>query len=152
MAVLPINWLGAALMILALALFVLEAKFTSHGILGISGAAAMVLGALLLVESPMPEMRIRLSTALAVAIPFAAITMFLVSLVVRARENKVISGAEGMIGEIGVALAALDPQGKVFVHGEYWDAVASAPVAAGERVEVTAIEHLKLKVRPTSGD
>jgi membrane-bound serine protease (ClpP class) len=151
LAVLPINWLGAALMILALALFVLEAKITSHGVLGISGAAAMVLGAMLLVDSPMPEMRIQLSTALALAIPFAAITMFLVSLVVRARENKVISGAEGMIGEIGVALIPLDPQGKVFVHGEYWDAVSMAPVAAGERVEVTAIENLKLKVRPASG-
>jgi membrane-bound serine protease (ClpP class) len=151
LAVLPINWLGAALMILALALFVLEAKITSHGVLGVSGAVAMVLGAMLLVDSPMPEMRIQLSTALALALPFAAITMFLVSLVVRARENKVISGAEGMIGEVGVALVPLDPQGKVFVHGEYWDAVASAPVAAGERVEVTAIEHLKLKVRPASG-
>jgi membrane-bound serine protease (ClpP class) len=151
LAVLPINWLGAALMILALALFVLEAKITSHGVLGVSGAAAMVLGAMLLVDSPMPEMRIQLSTALALAIPFAAITMFLVSLVVRARENKVISGAEGMIGEVGVALVPLEPVGKVFVHGEYWDAVSSEPVAAGQPVEVTAIEHLKLKVRPKSG-
>jgi membrane-bound serine protease (ClpP class) len=151
LAVLPINWLGAALMILALALFVLEAKITSHGVLGVSGAVAMVLGAMLLVDSPMPEMRIQLSTALALAIPFAAITMFLVSLVVRARENKVISGAEGMIGEVGVALIPLEPVGKVFVHGEYWDAVSSEPVAAGQRVEVTAIDHLKLKVRPTTG-
>jgi membrane-bound serine protease (ClpP class) len=151
LSVLPINWLGAALMILALALFVLEAKITSHGILGISGAVAMVLGAMLLVESPMPEMRIRLSTALALSLPFAAITIFLVSLVIRARENKVISGAEGMIGEVGVALAPLTPDGKVFVHGEYWDAIATAPVAAGQKVEVTAIDHLKLTVRPTSG-
>lgn len=151
LSVLPINWLGAALMILALALFVLEAKITSHGILGISGAVAMVLGAMLLVESPMPEMRIRLSTALALSLPFAAITIFLVSLVIRARENKVISGAEGMIGEVGVALAPLTPAGKVFVHGEYWDAVATAPVEAGQRVEVTAIDQLKLTVRPTSG-
>jgi membrane-bound serine protease (ClpP class) len=150
-SVLPINWLGAALMLLALALFVLEAKIASHGILGISGAVALVLGAMLLVDSPVPELRIRLSTALAVAVPFAAITIVLVSLVVKARANKVVSGAEGMIGETGVALVPLEPEGKVFVHGEYWDAVSSAPVAAGARVEVVEVDQLKLRVRPVSG-
>jgi membrane-bound serine protease (ClpP class) len=111
----------------------------------------MVLGAMLLIDSPMPELRIRLSTALGLAIPFSAITIFLVSLVIKAREHKVVSGAEGMIGEVGVALQPLAPQGKIFVHGEYWDAVSSAPVEAGARVEVTEIEQLKLKVRPVSG-
>ena len=82
LAILPINWTGVALLVLALALFVLEAKFTSHGMLGIGGTIAMVLGALLLVKGP-PQMRIHLATALAVALPFAAITMFLVSIVVK---------------------------------------------------------------------
>ena len=109
---LPINWLGAALLVLALSLFVLEAKFTSHGILGVGGAVAMVLGAVMLVDSPLPEMRIRLGTAIALALPFSLITVLLVSLVVRARRNKVVTGVEGMIGEIGVALARSRPKAR----------------------------------------
>ena len=130
---------------LAVALFVLEAKFASHGILGIGGTIAMVLGALLLVNGP-PEMRIHLSTALAVALPFAAITMFLVSIVVKARRNKVATGAEGMIGEVGVARTALEPEGQVLVRGEYWDAVAASNIPAGTRVRVKGVAGLKLQV------
>jgi membrane-bound serine protease (ClpP class) len=147
LAVLPINWLGVALLLLAGALFVLEAKFASNGILGAGGAVAMVLGAMLLVEGP-PELRIRLSTALAVSLPFATITVFLVTLVVRARANKVLTGREGMIDEIGQALTALDPAGKVFVRGEYWDAVATAPVAEGSRIRVVALDGMRLRVEP----
>ena len=147
-SVLPINWLGAALMALACTLFVLEVKFTSHGILGAGGALAMVLGAVMLIDSPAPELRIHWSTALAVTLPFSAITVFLLTIAVRARRNKVATGGEGMIGQIGEALTALEPEGKVFVHGEYWDAVAVRPVAAGARVKVTAIDRLKLTVEP----
>jgi membrane-bound serine protease (ClpP class) len=93
-------------------------------------------------------MRIHWPTAIAVTLPFSVITVFLVSLAVRARRSKVETGAEGMIGEIGKALTGLDPQGKVFVHGEYWDAVSSRPVAAGTPVRVTSMEKLKLTVEP----
>ncbi len=148
LSILPINWAGVALLVLSFALFILEAKFTSHGILGIGGTIAMVLGALLLVKGP-PEMRIHLSTALAVALPFAAITMFLVSVVLKARRNKVLTGAEGMIGEIGVARTPLAPEGQVLVHGEYWDAIAPAPVPAGAAVRVKAVTGLKLQVEKT---
>jgi membrane-bound serine protease (ClpP class) len=144
----PISWLGASLLILALTLFVLEAKYTSHGILGVGGAVAMVLGAMLLVNSPTPEMRIQLSTALALAIPFSAITIFLVSLVMQARANKVTTGSEGMIGETGVAASPLAPDGMVFVRGEYWNAVSPAPLPVGARVRVTAIDGLRLTVEP----
>jgi membrane-bound serine protease (ClpP class) len=147
-SVLPINWLGAALLILAFVLFALEAHFTSHGVLGLGGAVAMVLGAVMLINSPYPEMRIHWSTALAVALPFSLITAVLVSLVVRARRTKVVTGREGMIGETGAALTALDPVGKVFVRGEYWDAVATRPVALGAQVRVTGMERLKLTVEP----
>jgi membrane-bound serine protease (ClpP class) len=149
-SMLPINWLGASLLILALTLFVLEAKFVTHGILGVGGAIAMVLGALLLIDSPVPEMRVHLATALALAIPFAGITLLLVSLVVRARANKVITGSEAMIGETGVALAEVAPEGKVFVHGEYWDASSVTPIPAGAPVRVTGINRLKLIVEPIS--
>lgn len=149
-SVLPINWLGAGLLLLALVLFALEAKFISHGILGAGGAVAMVLGAMLLIDSPLPEMRIRFSTALALALPFSLITVLLVSLVIRARAAKVVTGAPGMIGEIAVALSELAPQGKVLVHGEYWDAVSSQPLPAGARVRVVAIDKLLLTVKPIS--
>ena len=148
LSVLPINWLGAGLLILALALFVLEAKFTSHGILGIGGAVAMVLGAVILVNGPIPEMRIRWSTAIGLALPFSAITLLLLSLVVSARRHKVETGVEGMIGATGSALTELSPEGKVLVRGEYWDAVALRPVTAGARVRITAVDKLKLTVEP----
>jgi membrane-bound serine protease (ClpP class) len=147
-SVLPINWLGAALLVLALALFVLEAKFTSHGILGAGGALAMVLGAVMLVDSPLPELRVRWSTAIALALPFSIITATLVSLVVRARRNKVVTGGEGIVGETGTALTPLAPDGQVLVRGEYWQASAPTPVKPGERVRVVAIEKLKLTVEP----
>jgi len=148
LSVLPINWVGVALLVLAVVLFILEAKFTSHGILGAGGAIAMVLGALLLVESPVPEMRIRLPVAVGLALPFALITSFLVTLVVRARVQKVTTGAAGMLDEVGVAYTRLAPSGKVFVHGELWDAVATQPLEAGAPVKVVEVRGLTLKVEP----
>jgi membrane-bound serine protease (ClpP class) len=147
-SLLPINWMGAALVLLAFILFALEAKITSHGVLGAGGAVALMLGAITLIDSPIPEMRVRWSTAIALALPFSAITFFLVTLVVRARRNKVETGPEGMIGEVGSALTELNPEGKVFVHGEYWDATSVRPVPPGTRVRVTGIERLKLTVEP----
>jgi membrane-bound serine protease (ClpP class) len=150
LSVLPINWLGAALMLLAFTLFVLEVKFTSHGILGVGGAVSLVLGAVMLIDSPTPEMRIHWATAIGLALPFSAITVFLLLLAWRARQNKVETGREGMIGQMGAAITELKPDGKVFVHGEYWDAVSSLPLPAGARVRVTAINRLKLTVEPVS--
>jgi membrane-bound serine protease (ClpP class) len=147
-SVLPLNWLGAALLLVAFGMFVLEAKFATHGILGVGGAISMVLGAVMLVDSPLPEMRVHWGTAIALALPFSAITVFLLSLAVRARRNKVETGSEGMIGETGAAVTELAPEGTIFVHGEYWDAVSSRPVAIGGRVRVTAIDKLKLTVEP----
>jgi len=112
----------------------------------------MVLGAVMLVNSPLPEMRIHWVTAIALALPFSLITMLLLSLAVRARRNKVETGKEGMIGETGTAFTALAPAGKVFVHGEYWNAVSQVPVAAGARIRVKAIDGLVLTVEPRTGD
>jgi len=147
LSILPINWVGVALLLLAVALFVLEAKYTSHGVLGIGGTLSMILGAVLLINGP-PEVRIHYSTAVSVAIPFALITMFLVSIVVQARKNKVLTGVTGMIGEEGVASTPLAPEGQVLVRGEYWNAVADAAISPGTRVRVKAVESLKLRVEP----
>jgi membrane-bound serine protease (ClpP class) len=149
-SVLPISWLGVALIGLAITLFALEAKFTAHGVLGVGGTVSMVLGAVMLIDSPWPAIRIHWVTAISLALPFAIITVMLLTLVLRARRNKVTTGSAGMIGETGTALTPVAPQGKVFIHGEYWDAVSSQPVAAGARVRVTAIERLKLTVEPVA--
>ncbi|HTM51558.1 MAG TPA: nodulation protein NfeD [Bryobacteraceae bacterium] len=150
LSVLPISLTGAALLVLAFTLFVLEAKFTSHGILGAGGAVAMVLGAVLLVDSPLPELRIRLSVAIALAVPFAIITTVLLTLVMRARANKVVTGPDGMLGEPGVAVTRLAPEGKVQVRGEYWNAVVpgGTVVAPGDKVHVVGIQGLQLAVKP----
>jgi len=147
-SVLPINWLGAALLLVAFSLFALEAKFAAHGVLAVGGTVAMVLGAVMLIDSPLPEMRIHWSTAIGLALPFALITAMLVSLAVRARRNKVVTGEEGMIGETGAAVTELAPAGKVFIQGTYWDAVAREKVPAGTRVRVTAVRRLTLTVEP----
>jgi membrane-bound serine protease (ClpP class) len=149
LSVLPINGTGAALLALAFVLFALEAKFVSHGVLTLGGAVAMVLGALLLIDSPMPELRIRWTVAIALALPFALITSLLLTLVVRARANKVVTGSAGMLGEAGVAVTALAPAGKVQVHGEYWDAVAppGSRLEAGSKVLVTSVQGLQLAVK-----
>lgn len=149
LTLLPINWAGAALILLGLALFALEAKIASHGVLGLGGAAAMVLGALILIDTGVPELRIRLATAVAATLPFAAITVFLLRLVWKARALKVSTGAAGMVDEIGVAKTDLTPEGKVFVHGEWWDAVSAAPVREGARVRVLGLDGLKLRVTPS---
>jgi len=135
-------------MILAFTLFVLEVKFTSHGILGAGGTVAMVLGAVMLVDSQVPELRIHWSTAIALALPFSAITVFLLTIAARARRNKVETGVEGMIGLLGIAMTNLAPEGRVFVHGEYWNAIAVRPAEAGARVKVTAIDGLRVTVEP----
>ena len=143
---LPTRYAALALIVVAFLLFALEAKFTSYGIFGIGGVACMIFGALLLVDGPIPEMRVSLVTALVVSLPLGLIAVLLMTLVLRAHANPHFSGTEAMVGEIGVARTALEPEGPVFVHGELWNAVAAGPVAEGSRVRVTAVEGLKVKV------
>ncbi len=143
---LPTRFAAVALLLLGFALFALEAKFTSHGILGIGGVISMVLGALFLVDGPIPQMRVHLLTALAVSVPLGVIVVFLMGLVLTARRGPVTTGAQGMIGEIGVTRTPLEPEGKVFVHGELWDAKATGSVGVGARVRVKSVDGLHLLV------
>src|SRR5207253_286890 len=112
----------------------LEAKFQTHGVLTIGATGLLILGALMLVDGPIPEMRVRLVTAIAVSVPFALITVFLMSMALRARRNKVATGAQGLVGQIAVVRAPLTPQGTVFVLGETWNAVGTAPAEMGARM------------------
>ena len=145
---LPVRFAALVLIVASFALFALEAKFATHGVLGIGGIVTLTLGGLLLVDAPIPEMRVHLLTAVAVSIPFGLITVFLMNIALRARANKVVTGGEGLIGEVGIAQTALSPGGKVFVHGEIWDAVATSQVAAGDRVVIRRVDGLQLGVDP----
>src|SRR5216684_3228142 len=145
---LPTRFAALSLILAAFALFAAEAKFASHGVLTVGGIALLTLGGLLLVDSPIPEMRVHLLTALAVSIPLGLITAFLMSLALKARRNKVVTGMEGLVGETGVAQTALSPRGKIFVHGELWDAVSSSDVPAGQSVVVRKVDALLLQVEP----
>jgi membrane-bound serine protease (ClpP class) len=147
---LPTRFAAVILILASFALFALEAKFATHGVLAIGGIVTMVLGGLLLVDAPIPEMRVHLLTALAVSIPLGGITVFLMSIALKARANKVTTGAQGLVGEIGVAQTPLTPQGKVFVHGELWDATSSTAIAAGQTVMVRTVDGLLLRVEPAS--
>jgi membrane-bound serine protease (ClpP class) len=145
---LPTRFAALALLLAAFALFALEAKYSTHGVLGIGGVICMVLGGLFLVDGPIPEMRVHISTALAVSIPIGLIAIFLTTIVLRARRHRVTTGREGMIGEIGVARTAVADDGKVFVHGELWNATARAAIPEGARVRVAEVKGLHLIVEP----
>jgi membrane-bound serine protease (ClpP class) len=150
MHLLPTRYEALILILAAFVLFGLEAKFQTHAVLGVGGVVMMVLGLLLLVNGPIPELRVKWVTALAISLPFGAITVFLMTIAIKARRNKVATGSEGLIGEVGVVEAALTPAGKVFVHGELWDAIAPTQIDTGRSVVVRKVQDLKLYVEPAS--
>jgi len=156
MHLLPINFAGVLLIALAMALFILEAKFPTHGVLGVGGVVSMVLGALFLIRSPLTGMGVSLWTALAVVIPFGIIVIILMRLVLRSRTWKVSTGKEELIGEVGEVRETLgssqnpDNMGSVFVHGELWRAAArpGETIPEGARVRVKKVKGLTLEVEP----
>jgi membrane-bound serine protease (ClpP class) len=155
MHILPVNFAGLLLIVLALALFILEAKFTSHGVLAVGGIVAMLLGALMLVRSPLTGGGVSFVVAVAVTLPFAVIIIFLMRLVLKSRRWKGATGREQLVGteaEVTEALAASDAKagfsGMVRMHGELWRAVSEHAIAAGTRVRVTRVEGLTVHVRP----
>ncbi|MBI2213732.1 MAG: nodulation protein NfeD [Acidobacteria bacterium] len=148
---LPTRFAALTLIVIAFVLFALEAKFTSYGVLGAGGVVCMALGAVLLVDGPIPEMRVQWLTALAVSVPFGVIAVFLMTIALRAMRSKVVTGGQGLVGEIGVAKTPLVPEGKIFVHGEIWNAIAAAPVAVGDEVRVDELDGFTLKVSKLAG-
>jgi len=145
---LPFRSIALVLIISAFVFFALEAKFQTHGALAVGGIVMMVLGALLLVDGPIPQMRVHLWTALSVSIPLGAITVFLMTIALRARRNKVVTGEQGLVGEIGVVRSPMTPAGKVFARGTLWDAVATTNLDVGQQVVVRGIKDLVLQVEP----
>jgi membrane-bound serine protease (ClpP class) len=146
--ILPINYVGLMLILLAVILFILEVKVHSYGMLSVGGIAAMIIGSVMLINSPVPELRPSLRIIIPMALGISLVLIFLVYLVVRAHARRAFTGKEGMVGEIGTARTDLSPSGKVFVHGEIWEAEATEPVARGEKVRVVAVlDTLKVRVR-----
>jgi membrane-bound serine protease (ClpP class) len=152
MQLLPVNFTGVLLILLAVALFILEAKFTSHGILLLGGIISMLLGAMFLIRSPLTAGGVSVGVALAATIPFAFITVFLMRLVLKSRKWKSATGKEELLGEEGVATTPLPVggEGMIRIHGELWRAIAQDPVQEGTRVRVLRVNGLKLEVEPVA--
>lgn len=144
---LPVNYAGVLLILLALLLFIAEIKIVSHGMLTIGGVIAMVLGSLLLFESPEPYQRVSWSVIAVTVLAVAGFFIFAVTKALRVHHRRPVTGREGLIGQEGRADSGITPEGKVFVNGEYWDAWSEEPIAAGNKVVVEAVEGMRLKVK-----
>jgi membrane-bound serine protease (ClpP class) len=145
--VIPVNWAGVLLILLAIGLFVAEVKVASYGLLTVGGITAMILGAMMLVDAPIPEMRLTLRTLLPPVLVMAGGTVALVRLVIAAQRRKATTGWEGMVGMRGTSDSELAPEGWVRVQGEKWRAMAEEPIAPGQAVEVVSVDGLRLRVR-----
>lgn len=145
---LPIRYTAVALLIGAIVLMALEAKFGGHGALAIAGIICLMFGTLTLVAAPIPQMAVNPWVAIAVSAGFGGITVFLVRLAVRARRRKVRLGADALVGSPASAMEALNLEGHVLVEGEIWLAVANQPVTAGAKLRVIGHDHYLLRVEP----
>jgi membrane-bound serine protease (ClpP class) len=148
---LPIRYTAVMLILAAIILMVLEAKFGGHGALAIAGTISLVLGMMTLVASPIPQLDVHPWLALSIGIAFGLITVFLLRLAVRARRRKTLLGVEALIGHIASAMEPLTPAGHILVEGEIWRATASEsdePIPAGTPVRVTGHEDNLLRVTP----
>jgi membrane-bound serine protease (ClpP class) len=144
---LPINFAGLALILFAIILFIAEIKVVSHGLLAVGGVISLFLGSLMLIESPTDYMRISLSVIIPAVLVSAAFFIFAVTMAIKARITKPTTGMEGLLGETGVAVTPITPEGKVSIHGEYWNVISDEPIQAGEKIQVTEMKDLKLKVK-----
>jgi membrane-bound serine protease (ClpP class) len=143
---LPINYAGILLIIMALVLFILEIKVTSFGMLSIGGIISLTLGSLMLFDSPVPFLRVSLDVIIPVVTTTSACFILVVYLAIKAHRRKPTTGKEGLVGEKGIVKSKIDPQGKVFVHGEYWDAISDETIPEGTKVKVTEVNDIEIKV------
>ena len=150
-SLLPVRLIGVLLLLLALGLFIAELTVQGFGFFGAGGIVAMTLGLLLLVDAPNPEVRIHLGVALAVAASVGGILLFLLRLAIKSHQVKVTTGRAALEGMMARARTDIDREGgKVFLHGEMWEAVSEEPVASGSKVRVLAARDLVLTVEPYS--
>ncbi len=143
---LPVNFAGLALILFAIILFIAEIKVVSHGLLAVGGVISLFLGSMMLFESPTEYMRVSLSVIIPAVLVSAGFFIFAVTKAIRARLTKPTTGMEGLIGEIGTASTPIAPEGKISIHGEFWNATSDQKIEAGEKVRVIGVMNLKLKV------
>jgi membrane-bound serine protease (ClpP class) len=144
---LPINYAGLMLIILGIALFIAEAFITSHGVLGVGGTIAMLLGSMMLIDSPVPAMRISWAVIIPVVAASALLFIVTVTVAVRVHREKADTGMEGLLGLVGVAKTDIGDKGQVFVRGEFWNAWSEEQITKGEKVTIVSVDGLRLKVR-----
>jgi len=143
---LPINYVGVALILLGIALVIAELFVTSYGILGVGGAIAFIVGSVMLMDTDIPEFRLPWGLIAGVSVVSIGSALAIVGMAIKARGRRVVSGAEQMVGAEGEALEDLDATGWVRVHGENWKAVTKSPIRQGQKVQVTGIRGLELSV------
>ncbi len=144
---LPISFAGLALILFAIILFIAEIKVVSHGLLSVGGVISLFLGSMMLIESPTDYMRISLSVIIPAVLVSAAFFVFAVTMAIRARLAKPTTGIEGLIGEIGIAVTPIAPEGKASIHGEFWNVFSDQPIERGDKVQVVEVVNLRLKVK-----
>ncbi len=144
---LPINFAGLFLILFGIILFIAEIKVVSHGLLAVGGVISLFLGSLMLIENPTEYMRISLSVIIPAVLVSAAFFIFAITKAIKARLTKPTTGMEGLIGEIGKASTPIAPEGKVSIHGEFWDVISDQNIERGEKVQVIGVTNLKLKVK-----
>ncbi len=147
---LPINFAGLALILFAIILFIAEVKVVSHGLLTVGGVISLFLGSMMLIETPAEYMQISLTVIIPAVLVSAGFFAFAVTKAIRARLTKPTTGTEGLVGEVGMASTPLSPEGKVLVHGEFWNAISDDPIEKGDKVQVVGVKDLVLNVKKTS--
>jgi len=145
--VLPVNYAGLALILFAIILFIAEIKVVSHGLLAVGGVISLFLGSVMLFQSPMEYMRLSLSVIIPAVLVTSAFFIFAATMAIRARLRKPTTGMEGLIGEVGIASTPIALEGKVSIHGEFWDVVSDQNIEKGDKVQAIAVTNLKLKVK-----
>jgi membrane-bound serine protease (ClpP class) len=147
---LPVNFAGVLLIIFGIILFIAEIKIVSHGMLTVAGVISLVLGSLLLFESPIPALRVSLKVMIPTIIIVSLFFIAIIGLAVKAQMRKPATGVEGMVGAKGRAVTPIHEDGKVFIKGEYWNAYSSEMIEEGENIEIVGMKGLKLEVKRTS--
>jgi membrane-bound serine protease (ClpP class) len=145
---LPVNYAGVALILLGVILFIAEVKITSYGMLSVAGVISLLLGSIMLIDSPAEFLRISfVNVILPVVLVTAAFFLFALIMIVRAHRRRPTTGREGLVGGLGVAKTDLKPEGVVEIRGELWNAEAEETIKAGEKIQVETIEGMKVKVK-----
>ena len=148
MQTLPVNYAGVALILFSIILFIAEIKVVSHGILTVGGIVSLVIGSLMLFQTPEPSLRV----SWGVLIPAVTITSLffiaVIAIALKAQLRPRQGGQEGMRGEEGLAVTDIGEEGKVLIHGEHWNAISDVPVTRGSKIRVIRVEHMKVKVEP----